>query len=113
MLTLDDGRRTHRLAPLPGLDDAAPLAGPDAPLWRLAAPGPRAGPAAPLGRGASRAPADLIAQGQPAFALDPGRGELADLPRPQQARPVRRAPPAPPPPPSAIDARRAERRRDD
>ncbi|MDQ3739978.1 MAG: hypothetical protein M3389_03445, partial [Actinomycetota bacterium] len=29
MLLLDDGRRTHRLAALPGPDEAAPLAGPD------------------------------------------------------------------------------------
>ncbi|MCW2989552.1 MAG: hypothetical protein JWM73_146, partial [Solirubrobacterales bacterium] len=56
MLTVDDGRRTHRLAPLPGLDDAAPLAGPDAPVWRAA----------------YSAPAELIAKGRPAFALDAG-----------------------------------------
>ncbi|HWT92096.1 MAG TPA: hypothetical protein VN238_03800, partial [Solirubrobacteraceae bacterium] len=36
LLVLDDGRRTHRLAPLPGPDDAAPLAAPDGPLWRAA-----------------------------------------------------------------------------
>ncbi|MDX6665838.1 MAG: hypothetical protein QOG68_2044, partial [Solirubrobacteraceae bacterium] len=34
MLTVDDGSRTHRLAPLPGLEDAAPMSGPDAPVWR-------------------------------------------------------------------------------
>src|SRR3954467_13502374 len=51
MLVVDDGRRTHpppprprraagrrphRLAALPGPDDAAPLAGPDPPRWRAA-----------------------------------------------------------------------------
>src|SRR5436305_1875895 len=36
MLVIDDGRRTHRLPALPGPEDAAPLAGPEAPRWRAA-----------------------------------------------------------------------------
>ncbi|MET0601742.1 MAG: hypothetical protein ABW167_07110, partial [Baekduia sp.] len=36
LLLLDDGRRTHRLSPLPGPEDAAPLVGPEGPAWRAA-----------------------------------------------------------------------------
>src|SRR3954468_15242168 len=48
MLVVDDGRRTHRLAALPGPEDAAALSGPDPPRWRAAlpAPPPRPAPAA-------------------------------------------------------------------
>ncbi|HVW16838.1 MAG TPA: hypothetical protein VHB30_01190, partial [Solirubrobacteraceae bacterium] len=66
MLTVDDGRRTHRLSPLPGLDEPSPVAGPEAPTWRAA----------------YSAPAELVRAGRTAFALDAGRGGLADLPRP-------------------------------
>src|SRR3954468_13712751 len=77
MLVVDDGRRTHRLAALSGPEDAAPLAGPDAP-----------------GRGAAvSAPVDLIEARGPAFALYAGRGALVALPRPVAARRERRPPP--------------------
>ena len=66
LLIVDDGRRTHRLAPLPGPDDAAPSAGPEGPAWRAA----------------YSAPAELVGRGRMAFALDAGRGALTDLPRP-------------------------------
>jgi hypothetical protein len=80
MLVIDDGRRTHRVAALPGPDEANPLAGPDAPLWRAAF----AAPAALLG---SRC----------AFALDVGRGGLIDIPRPgARAAAATRAVPAVP-----------------
>jgi len=92
MLTVDDGRRTHRLAPLPGLDDAAPLAGPDAPSWRAA----------------YSAPAELIASGRPAFALDAGGG-LTDLPRPAAGRAVRPRT-APPAAPARVERKREDRR---
>ncbi len=65
MLVIDDGRRTHRVAALPGPDDANPLAGPEPTQWRAA----YAAPEALLG-------------GRPAFALDIGRGGLIDIPRP-------------------------------
>src|SRR4051794_22886110 len=97
MLTVDDGRRTHRLAPLPGLDDATPLAAPDAPLWRAA----------------YSAPVELVGRGRPAFALDVGDG-LTDLPRPAEgsrSRPA--AVPSPARPPSPEDQRRALRVRED
>src|SRR5215217_7901237 len=67
MLVVDDGRRTHRLPALPGPDDAAPLAAPDAPEWR----------------GAFSAPAALMEGRRTVFALDAGRGTIVDLPRPQ------------------------------
>lgn len=83
MLVVDDGRRTHRLAALPGPDDANPLAGPDPPQWRAAF----AAPVALLG-------------GRSAFALDVGRGGLLDIPRPgvraSAVRPVEVVIPAPP-----------------
>ena len=66
MLVIDDGRRTHRLPALPGPEDAAPLAGPDAPRWRAA----------------FSAPAGLIEGKGTVFALDAGRGAIVDLPRP-------------------------------
>ena len=44
MLVVDDGRRTHRLSPLPGPDDAAPLASPDGSEWRAAFSAPAALP---------------------------------------------------------------------
>src|SRR5213083_2153107 len=78
MLVIDDGRRTHRLAALPGPEDAAPLAGPEAPSWRAA----------------FSAPVALI-EGRTAFALDAGRGALVDLPHPVAGRRERRAPPPP------------------
>ena len=86
MLTVDDGSRTHRLAPLPGPDDAAPLAGPDAPAWRAA----------------YSAPADLVLKGAPGLRAGlrprrarrppaPGRGAV-HAPRAQAAAPVAPAP---------------------
>src|SRR3954449_10883514 len=86
MLVVDDGSRTHRLAALPGPEDAAPLAGPDGPGWRAAFSAPRG----------------LVESAKTAFALDAGRGAIVDLPRPVAAR--RERPPAaeaPPPPPAA------------
>src|SRR5947208_15592287 len=65
MLVVDDGRRTQRLAALPGPEDAAPLAGPDGPRWRAA----------------FSAPAALLDNARTVFALDAGRGAVADLPR--------------------------------
>src|SRR4051812_31699036 len=67
-LVIDDGRKTHRLLPLPGPEDSAPQSGPDAPEWR----------------GAFSAPAELLAGGGLAFALDAGRDILMDLPRPRE-----------------------------
>src|SRR6266576_4004191 len=89
MLVVDDGSRTHRLAALPGPEDAAPLAGPDAPGWRAA----------------FSAPAALVESAKTVFALDAGRGTIVDLPRPVAARRERRpAAEAPPPPPTpALD----------
>ncbi|MDP1849760.1 MAG: hypothetical protein Q8K79_18380, partial [Solirubrobacteraceae bacterium] len=84
MLLLDDGRRTRRLAALPGPDDASPLAGPDPPPWRAA----------------FSAPAAMLTDGHLAFALETGRG-IVDLPRPKEAaaRPPKPKPaPAPPAP---------------
>src|SRR3954468_14720729 len=78
MLVVDDGRRTHRLAALPGPEDAAPLAGPDPPRWRVA----------------FSAPAVFIESAHVAFALAAGAVFFVDLPRPQ---PARRERPAPPP----------------
>src|SRR4051794_29046622 len=97
MLTVDDGRRTHRLAPLPGLDDANPLASPDGQTWRAA----------------YSAPIELVGRGRPAFALDTG-GRLTDLPRPAEgsrSRPA--AVPSPARKPSADEQRRALRVRED
>src|SRR3954465_4614600 len=79
MLVVDDGRRTHRLAALPGPEDAAPLAAPDSPRRRPAFSAPVA---LPEGRG-------------PALALAPGRGALVDPPPPVAARRERRPPPEP------------------
>src|SRR5436305_15311286 len=76
MLVVDDGRRTQRLAALPGPDDAAPLAGPDPPRWRAA----------------FSAPAAVLEDPRVAFALDAGAGVFVDLPRPQPARRERPAP---------------------
>src|SRR4051795_12781279 len=64
MLVVDDGSRTHRLAALPGPEDAAPLAGPDGPGWRAA----------------FSAPATFIEAAHVAFALDAGSGVFVDLP---------------------------------
>src|SRR3954465_13922894 len=88
MLVVDDGRRTHRLAALPGPEDAAPLAGPDGPGWRAA----------------FSAPVDLIEGRGTAFALDAGRGGLVAPPPPPRPRPPR--PPPPPPPRARQGARR-------
>src|SRR6185503_8247079 len=85
MLVVDDGRRTHRLAALPGPEDAAPLAGPDPPRWRAA----------------FSAPVGFIEASHVAFALDAGGGIFVDLPHPQ---PARRERPAPPPAPTAAPA---------
>src|SRR3954470_17682839 len=74
MLVVDDGRRTHRLSALPGPEDAAPMAGPDGPRWRAA----------------FSAPAGLVENARTVFALDAGRGAVADLPRPVEARRERR-----------------------
>src|SRR3954470_7014481 len=79
MLVVDDGKRTHRLAALPGPEDAAPLAGPDAPGWRAAV----------------SAPVGLISSRGTVFALDAGRGAIVDLPHPVEGRRERRAPPPP------------------
>src|SRR5690348_12731681 len=89
MLVVDDGRRTHRLPALPGPEDAAPLADPDGPRWRAA----------------FSAPAELIVNARNVFALDAGRGAVADLPRPVEARRERRAEPAPEPVDPAIAER--------
>src|SRR3954468_24597635 len=70
MLVVDDGRRTHRLAALPGPEDAAPLPGPDPPRGRAPFP----------------PPADFLGGSHMAFALDAGSGVFVDLPRPQPAR---------------------------
>src|SRR3954453_12461184 len=88
MLVVDDGSRTHRLAALPGPEDAAPLAGPEGPRWRAA----------------FSAPAAVLASTQAAFALDAGGGALAELPPPVAARRERR----PEPPPARGDAALAE-----
>src|SRR3954465_13035962 len=70
MLVVDDGRRTQRLAALPGPDAARPLAGPEPPRWRAA----------------FSAPAGVLEDARVAFALDAGAGVFVDLPRPQPAR---------------------------
>src|SRR4051795_4701199 len=89
MLVVDDGRRTHRLAALPGPDDAAPLAGPDPQRWRAAfsAPAPLLG-----GGRAFAAPAAVGEGGRVPFALDAGSGIFVALPRPEAARRERPAP---------------------
>src|SRR5947208_3875538 len=94
MLVIDDGRRTHRLPALPGPEDAAPLAGPEAPRWRAA----------------FSAPAGLIGGKGTVFALDAGRGAIVDLPRPIEGR-RQRAEPAPPPDEAALADARAEAER--
>jgi hypothetical protein len=90
MLLLDDGRRTRRLAPLPGPDDAAPMAGPDPPDWRAA----------------YSAPAALLAESRVAFALETSRG-IIDLPRPAEA--ARRPPATVAIHPAALDEERRRR----
>ncbi|HEV3000444.1 MAG TPA: hypothetical protein VGW75_06865, partial [Solirubrobacteraceae bacterium] len=92
MLVLDDGRRTHRLSALPGPDDAAPLAGPDPPVWRAA----------------YSAPAALVAHARTVYALDAGRGLVVDLPRPEE---LRRPQVAPPPGRAAAERRVREQDR--
>ncbi len=100
MLVVDDGRRTHRLAALPGPDDANPLSGPDSPPWRAA----------------FAAPQELLGS-RTAFALDVGRGGLVDLPRPGarprpavlSAAPAAPAPPVVAPPTAAPDDDLAQR----
>src|SRR4051794_19966178 len=84
MLVVDDGRRTHRLAALPGPDDAAPLAGPDPPRWRAA----------------FSAPAGYFEAPHLAYALDAGGGIFVDLPIPREAPRERPAPPRPRPAPA-------------
>src|SRR4051812_26033662 len=124
MLVVDDGRRTHRLAALPGPEDAAPLAGPDPPrvvddgrrTHRLAAlPGPEdaaplAGPDPPRWRAAFSAPADFLGGSHRPCALDAGSGVFVALPRPQPARRGRPAPPAPAPAVSEAAAPRVDPR---
>src|SRR5947209_16941577 len=66
LLLIDDGRRTHRVAALPGPDDVAPLAAPDGPGWRAA----------------FSARLELLAGASAAFALDLGDYSILDLPRP-------------------------------
>lgn len=66
VLVICDERRTHRIAALPGPDDAAPVAGPDAPGWCAAYP----------------VPIELVEQSSATFAIDTGRGVFA-LPRPR------------------------------
>jgi len=66
-LVVDDGRRSQRLASLPGPDATAPQAGPDAELWRASYPTPAA---------------LLQDDARMAFALDAGRGIIVDLPAP-------------------------------
>src|SRR4051795_4545996 len=105
MLVVDDGRRTHRLAALPGPEDAAPLADPEGPRWRAA----------------FSAPAELVTSARNVFALDAGRGAVVDLPPPPPPRPARRAGvrraagaggrPPPPPPPRAPAVSAAPSRR--
>src|SRR4051812_10350206 len=86
MLVVDDGSRTHRLAALPGPEDAAPLAGPDGPGWRAA----------------FSAPLALVEGANAAFARAAGGGAVVALPRPVAARRERRpAVESPPPPPAA------------
>jgi len=120
LLLIDDGRRSHRLAALPGPDDASPLAGPDPAPWRAA----------------FSAPGALLGGGHLAFALETSRG-IVDLPKPKEAAArSRKAKPSPLPPvarqtaptvapsqptpepavaparePVALDALREERRR--
>src|SRR3954471_22821788 len=76
MLVVDDGRRTHRLAALPGPEDAAPLS-------RPGAPPPPPAPAPPRWRAAFSAPAGTFEGRHLAFALDAGAGVFVDLPSPQ------------------------------
>src|SRR3954454_6587230 len=85
MLVVDDGSRTHRLAALPGPEDAAPLARPEGPRWRAAL----------------SAPAALVTNGRTAFALDAGKGAIVDLPRPVEGRRARVEPAAAAPLPVA------------
>ncbi|HWH96460.1 MAG TPA: hypothetical protein VNT03_21545, partial [Baekduia sp.] len=66
LLLINDGRQIHRLTPLPGPQDAAPLAGPDGPVWRAA----------------FRAPAEVVDGPRAAYALQGARGEITELPRP-------------------------------
>ena len=92
LLLLDDGRRTRRLAALPGPDDASPLAGPDPPPWRAA----------------FSAPATALTDGHLAFALETSRG-IVDLPRPKEAAArTSKAPPVSPAPAPATAPPRAQ-----
>src|SRR3954469_1310475 len=81
LLLLDDGRRIHRLSPLPGPDDVAPMVGPEGFEWRAA----------------FSAPADVVAETRMAYALQTGRGQITDLPRPTGRRGRLAAAPAPAP----------------
>src|SRR3954467_11314351 len=99
MLVVDDGRRTHRLAALPGPEDAAPLAGPDSPGWRAA----------------FSAPAALIEGGGTASARArpaPRPGSPGDAGRPSPSTPAA-APSStsPTPSPAAASAARHRSRR--
>jgi hypothetical protein len=79
LLLIDDGRRTHRVAALPGPDDVAPLATPDGPRWRAA----------------YSARLELLSRPGTAFALDLGGDSIVDLPRPTRRAVEAEAPPAP------------------
>src|SRR5688500_2451560 len=81
LLVVDDGRRTHRLSPLPSPDDPSPLASPDGPPWRAAFSAPRA----------------LVERRGAAFALETGK-LLVDLPAPRPAQALRSSAPAAPAP---------------
>src|SRR5438128_2171903 len=91
MLVIDDGRRTHRLAALPGPDDAAPLAGPERPRWRAA----------------YSAPAEVLSGARVAFALEVGR-TMVDLPAPAASEVRRQA--AAPARPAVPETAEVERR---
>src|SRR3954452_19668244 len=89
LLLVDDGRRTHRLSPLPGPDDSAPMVAPEGLAWRAA----------------FTAPTELIA-GRTAFALEAGRAGIVDLPRPT-GRGATPAPLATPPAPGPLQSGQA------
>src|SRR3954468_11480339 len=63
LLLLDDGGRILRPPPLPGPEDAAPLASPEGPLWRAS----------------FSAPADVVADARVFYALQAGVGRHIDL----------------------------------
>src|SRR3954452_23022854 len=83
LLLLDDGRRIHRLTPLPGPEDAAPMVGPEGFAWRAA----------------FSAPAEVVGEARVAYALQTGRGQITDLPRPTGRGGGAAPPPAPAAPP--------------